>query len=595
MCGIAGALDSDVGRAEERVRQMNDRQRHRGPDDDVVHRVGSFSLGNTRLAIQDPGPDGNQPFFSTTGRLCCVFNGEIYNYQELVKRYCLNVTSDGDGAVIPALWERMGIGALRELRGMYALAVHDRDDDTLVLARDPFGIKPLHLRHLPGGVVAFASELRPLLALDGLRPRLAPEALVHFLQMGSVATDQAPFSEVEVLPPNRWIRLRPLGHGPDDQGQIWDGAVPQLSVPTDQSLGPAFIESVDIHLRADVPVALLLSAGADSTAIASVAHRVGRRLECFTVATGGDIDESDEAKLIAEHYSHAHSSVKAELTATDVDRFFAAMQRPSIDGLNSYLVSKAIAEQGFKVALSGLGGDEALGGYRHMRQLAWLRVLRAADRVPGATEPAVRVAQRRADSTKLTALLRPGGPRSASGLSGLYRELFCPDDVEALSGVRPERVGAGGMGVSRREMIGAELVNYLQPTLLADGDAFSMCASLEMRVPFVDPTFFSVAARLAARGNGKTTLAKALADDFLLSVVRRPKTGFSLPYVQWLTDGALAERVQAMRDPAAPIWDHVDRGVAERLMGQAPARRYATPWAFTVLNGWLKTFDRRVP
>src|ERR1700761_8822658 len=201
MCGITGAIDTSAERAAQRVAQLNQGQQHRGPDHAVVARAGLFTLGNTRLAIQDPGPSGNQPFTSPDGRDLCVFNGEIYNYRELVSRYSLPVRSNCDGEVIAALWSKLGAAALAELRGMFAIALVDTLEERLYLARDPFGIKPLYWRPALGGLL-FASEIRPLLQAGG-PARTDPGAVARYLRLGSMAATQTPFLDITPLPPNR--------------------------------------------------------------------------------------------------------------------------------------------------------------------------------------------------------------------------------------------------------------------------------------------------------------------------------------------------------------------------------------------------------
>ena len=185
MCGVAGAIDASRDRAAARVRLINDAQRHRGPDHGALARVSGFTLGNTRLAIQDPGPAGNQPFVSVDGRYHCVFNGEIYNHRELVRRYELPVRTNCDGEVIPALWSKLGIASLAELRGMFAIAVVDSLEERHYLARDPFGIKPLHWRIIPDGLL-FASEIRPLIQVAG-GIQADPQAIARYLHLGATA------------------------------------------------------------------------------------------------------------------------------------------------------------------------------------------------------------------------------------------------------------------------------------------------------------------------------------------------------------------------------------------------------------------------
>ena len=200
LCGIAGAIDASRDRAAVRVRLINDAQQHRGPDHGVLAHVSGLTLGNTRLAIQDPGPAGNQPFVSPNDRYHCVFNGEIYNHRELVRRHGLTVRINCDGEIVPALWSKLGVASLAELRGMFAIAVVDSLEERLYLARDPFGIKPLHWRILPDGLV-FASEIRPLIQAAG-GAQVYPQAIARYLHLGATAADQAPFFEITTLPPN---------------------------------------------------------------------------------------------------------------------------------------------------------------------------------------------------------------------------------------------------------------------------------------------------------------------------------------------------------------------------------------------------------
>jgi asparagine synthase (glutamine-hydrolysing) len=610
MCGITGAIDTSAERAAQRVAQLNQGQRHRGPDHAVVARAGLFTLGNTRLAIQDPGPSGNQPFTSPDGRYLCVFNGEIYNYRELISRYSLPVRSNCDGEVIPALWSKLGAAALAELRGMFAIALVDTLEERLYLARDPFGIKPLYWRPALGGLL-FASEIRPLLQVGG-PARTDPGAVARYLRLGSMAATQTPFRDITALPPNS---VASIGRtclpviGPIQPG----GPISPAGTPTD--LGQALTESVRLHLSADVPTALLLSSGVDSTAIAAIGHRLGQQLNCLTVATGLDAnaggpdltgpdaigtDESGPAQETARHYGHRFQRVPAVLTADDVTKFFRAMQRPTIDGLNTFVVCRAVHEAGFKVALSGLGGDEAVGGYPHFRLLPFLPAVRAGQRLPRPVARLAGTALSRlgaVNEAKAQSLLAADGPRDGWGLSRLQREVFPSSLVTELTGVASEHEGdVGPAGTTVRAdqlslMTAAEVALYLQATLLADADAFSMTSSVELRVPFVDGAVFSSALGLATRRPiGKQAIGRALADPYLADRARRPKRGFSLPMRQWM-NGPLAPTLRAAEDPGAPVWSLLDRAVVTRagLLPFRAGRRWSEAWAVAALNAWLET------
>jgi asparagine synthase (glutamine-hydrolysing) len=599
MCGIAGSIDPIAERAMATVGQLNDAQAHRGPDHNVVARIGGIALGNTRLAIQDPTSSGNQPFVSADGRYTCVLNGEIYNHRELVERFQLPVRTSCDAEVIPHLWAKLGAAAIAELRGMFAIAVVDALEERLYLARDPFGMKPLYWRRLPNGCFVFASEVRPLARLaEGAR--IEAEAVARYLRFGAMAADQSPFLGITGVPPNSVASVR--GDSPVEVRPILPSGPAVMQQPT--SLREALEESVDLHLGADVPTALLLSGGVDSAAVAAVSRRLGRTLSCLTVATGGTVDETAAAARTARQYGHRFQLVRAAIEEADVARFIQAMQRPTIDGLNTYLVCRAVRQAGFKVALSGLGGDEAVGGYSHFRLLRYLPMLRAMDALPfpaGGMAAALAARLGNVRQAKAGRLLHKGGPRSALELALLQRELFPAPLVSELTGVGVDRAAAvaevpgwlGGRSPdSFAALAAAEVAVYLQPTLLPDADAFSMASSVELRLPFVDGCVFS-AALDSARGRkapGKAAIGAALGDPYLTFLAGQPKRGFSLPMESWLT-GPLAPLLTAASEPGAPVWSLVDRTRAERagMLPLRPHRRWAEPWALAVLNAWLET------
>lgn len=593
MCGIAGILDWEEGQAAEIVAGLNAYQRHRGPDAAALVRVGPFTLGNTRLAIQDPSPAGNQPFISRDGRYVCVFNGEIYNFIELIERFRLDVPNRCDGSVIPELWAKLGSDCLAQLRGMYAVAVVDSLTGALSLARDPFGIKPLYLRRFPSGSLAFASEVRALALLPPSAP-VSREAVARYLHLGAMPADVSPFEGVEAVAPNSVITVRPTGEASTKPILAGDHPVLDLEAGPRAHLGVVFRESIDLHLRADVPTVLLLSSGVDSTAIASAARSWGHSLHCMTVRVPGSQDESEQAAHSARHYGHTHEVVDPRPDSAALERFFTAMQRPSIDGLNTFLVTSAVHEAGYRVALSGLGGDEALGGYRHYRLLRWLRLLRLLDRVPLAGElllRAAKVGRVQASSEKVDRLLRAGGPRTAAALDLLQREVLSSNRVHAATGIDPGSLAENEMDGGSHSFVAlveAELRNYMQSMLLADADSFSMCWSVELRVPFVDVVFFRAAttAVAARKRPGKAALLQALGDPHLLEAARRNKRGFSIPMAHWLREGLLRPLVDALDDPHAPVWEFVSREEAERSVSN-PDGRWAEQWLFVALNAWL--------
>lgn len=603
MCGITGAIDSQPDRGRRRVEVLNERQSHRGPDHSAIASLGAFTIGNTRLAIQDPTPAGNQPFRSSDGRYVCVFNGEIYNYLELIEEFGLRPANRCDGAVIPELWAKLGPSALRRFRGMFAAAIVDTVGQTLTLCRDPFGIKPLYLRHMPDGSVLFASEVRPLTAIDA-PPPLSHNAVAQYLHLGALPADVSPFETVTAVPPNTIINVDRRGHctesaivlGPRPYTQGVEG---EEEV---RSPGKVLRESVRLHLRSDVPVVLLLSAGLDSAAIAAAARQEGYDLHSITVAGVDGSDESGPAAATAAHYRHTHQVTPASVDVDSIHEYFAAMQRPSIDGLNTFIVCRAVKASGYRVALSGLGGDEALGGYSHFRLLPVLPVLRIADHIPWLSRlvlGAARVVSRSLLSEKARRLVQPGGPRAAIDLGVLQRELFSPGEVLDMTGVEIDlsRGESPHSALNVESLVDAEVATYMQATLLPDADTFSMCSSVELRVPFVDKAFFA-SATAANEGRkkalGKRLLAESLDDAFLREICRRPKAGFTLPMNTWMEDGSLRWVVDCMQDSNAPIWDYVRRPEVLGRLAKSRPGRWSERWAFASLNQWLLSLSRPV-
>lgn len=596
MCGIVGTLSPTGAIGVDVAEQLNAGQLHRGPDDQVVTPLGPFVLGNTRLAIQDPTPEGNQPFTDPTGRYTVVFNGELYNFRELIREHRLDPRTHCDGEVIPLLWARYGVSCLPLLRGMFGLAVVDQHEQRLHLARDPFGIKPLWWRRFRDGI-CFASEVKPLWRLDRALP-VDPGALGEFLQYGAVSADRSPFTGIEALAPGSCISFgldtRPRFEtsvpalAPDLAGRV------PASTPGSGALARSLNESVRLHLQADVPTALLLSAGMDSSFIAFAAREAGQSLHCLTVTGAVGEDESPQAEATAREFGHTHERVPATIDATVVSGFFEAMQRPSVDGLNSFLVSRAVARAGFKVALSGLGGDEALGGYGYARYLRILPALRLFDLLPEPVAGPVRAQIERrlpasgSGSGKLDRLLGRGGPRDPAALVELQRELNAPTVVRALGAPCAPGLAAARGRRGYVAMAEAELHRYLQPILLQDADAYSMAVSVELRVPFVDRWFFATALDRHELV-GKAELVAQLGDPYLLELSRRPKTGFAMPMRDWLRGGVLADVVADAARPDAPVWDLLDRDAGLAILATAGTTpRWSAPWSLAALDGWLR-------
>ncbi|GAA2501914.1 asparagine synthase (glutamine-hydrolyzing) [Winogradskya humida] len=590
MCGIAGVITPHPGgESLTTVRRLNVRQHHRGPDDTGLWSGANAVLGQTRLAVMDLTDGGHQPFTTADGSVSVVFNGEIYNHDELRRTHGLTSPGRCDGAILPELWQRLGTAMFAELRGMFAMAIYDTVRRTVTLARDTFGVKPLYWLRMPEGLV-LASEVRPLADLVP-RPRLSRAALRHYLMFGAMGRDQSPFTEIQSVPANGWIQ--------------WDANLSRTAgvVRADPLVHPAgaghgqlraaFLESVSLHLLSDVPMALLLSSGLDSGALAWACAELGTDVTCVTVDMGSGTSESPGAARLARRFGHDHEVASATPDAELVARYFAAMQRPSVDGLNVFLVSRAVAALGRRAALSGTGGDEMLAGYPSFKLLRYLPLLRAGDAVH-ATHLAAGLY--RGGNAKLANLLGPAGPRSSDGLGRLTRRVLMDEQIRALAPwAAPEpRPGAADRDGSAGALAQSEIDRYLGGTLLPDTDAFSMAWSVEMRVPFVDVEFARVALSVdRRRGVGKRGFARALGSAELDPIARGRKKSFHLPMDGWMRTGPLSPAVQAVASPEAPLRAILDpRGIDEIMAAWRSGRTaWSRAWSLTALNSWLTSLD----
>lgn len=568
MCGIAGFVSKTAGidiSSVEAVRRMVSRMRPRGPDAEGAWAGSGVAFGHRRLAILDLDARANQPMIANDGNYSIVFNGEIYNFRELrgeLEREGVRFRTTSDTEVLLALYAREGERMLPRLRGMFALAIWDIRSRELFLARDPYGIKPLYYAHIKEGLI-FASQVKALLASGMVSNEVEPAGVAGFYLWGSVPEPWTLYRDMFSVPAGCWMRVRAgVAETPvcwNDVRDNWREESIKLSAQELQErVRDAMTDSVRAHLVADVPASVFLSGGIDSGTIAGLASELGAKLEGITIAFDEfshlHEDEAPGAAAIAAHYGlphHVRRISQAEFEQ-DTPRILNAMDQPSIDGVNTWFASKAAAERGYKVVLSGVGGDELFYGYSHMRRiprdLLWWRAISA---VPGARSllraPCAFLARHHAHP-KLK-----GVPDFMGSLEGVYflkRSIFLPEELPILMGVEQAREGLARLGGSPPGMSKANAINdgagvclldstlYLRNQLLRDSDWASMEHSLELRTPLVDAKLLRTLSPFLnsfAHGNGKAMLARSPAKPLPKVVINRPKSGFSLPMSEWIS------------------------------------------------------------
>jgi asparagine synthase (glutamine-hydrolysing) len=539
MCGLIGSFQLQRSAQPVDLAPLL----HQGHDSEGcwLSSDGRCWLGHTRLAIQDLGASGAQMITSHCGRFTLVFYGKIYNHQQVRKGLRFQAWrghSDSE-TLVEGLAQR-GPALLLELRGMFAFAAYDSQKQQLLLARDRLGIKPLYLSWQPQGML-FASDRR---ALPGGHA-LTPQTISQILAFGHDRTPaQFPGPDTQgivSLPAGLVVRLNhsrphhPVRYWPPQPRPDWS-PLPIRDGPWARTfLRQQLEEVVAQHLLADVPVACFLSSGLDSGILAALACRQQPgEISTFTVVLPGtQQNESTHARQMARYCgSQHHELVIQEADALAwVEQALSALDRPTADGINTYLISRAVADQGIKVALSGLGADELFGGYRSHRLMPWLQPLCL---VP----PQIRQSLLEGLCPRLARKLSwlPRWDRWHLGLA--LRRLASDQDLD-LAGAEPLQWPASApqrITQAWGQTSWAELFGYTEPMLLRDSDVMSMASGLELRLPFMDHQFVEIALRMPQRfqrpGNG--LLLTACADLFPPGYLNRPNQGLALPMAAWM-------------------------------------------------------------
>lgn len=588
MCGIAGLLAyGDGARLDlgKQVKVICDAMASRGPDGsgEWVGDEQHVAFGHRRLAIIDLSQRGSQPMIDPERGLSIVFNGEIYNYQALradlaARGYRFRSTSDTE--VLLFLYAEYGTGMCDRLRGMYAFAIYDQTTRRLLLARDPFGIKPLYYSD-DGKVLRFASQVKALLAGSSIDTRPEPAGYVGYYLWGSVPEPYTLFRGIRSLKPGSLLSIDSEGRRSSRtccsvKNILSAGPVVSANLNNDgdrlEYVQASLLDSVRHHLVADVPVGVFLSAGVDSGCLVSLARAANASdLRTVTIRfegySGTSADEGPGANARARKYGTLHEAITVtyEDFEADLAGFLDKMDQPTIDGFNTFWVSKAASTLGMKVCLSGLGADEMFAGYSTFTEVPRLRRLaNAIAPFPSLGRGFRWVAAPwigHLISPKYAGLLELG--RTLEGAYLLRRGLFMPWELPDL--LAPEILREGwqelaclnrlsGTAEGLGESIGVaalEMCWYMRNQLLRDSDWTGMAHSVEIRLPFVDVPLLQ---RITPYLYGVNPLRKShLAEACGLARDNRSKTGFVAPVREWLMKHSPTSSARGLRDWASHV------------------------------------------
>ncbi|MGH8075723.1 MAG: asparagine synthase (glutamine-hydrolyzing) [Lysobacter sp.] len=617
MCGIAGFVVAPGQPAPSPAlgRRMTAVIRHRGPDDDGLHSDERALLGMRRLSIVDVA-GGHQPAYAAEGKVCLVFNGEIYNFRELrreLEKDGISFHSHGEVEVILHMYLRYGVAAIERFDGMFAIAIWDRRSNELLLARDRFGEKPLYYTH-DARRLMFGSELKSLLQSEDCPREVQSDALSAYLTYGYVPSPLSIFAGVSKLPPGHFLRYR---DGRVDVQRYWRPTLADTcrlsEADAAEKLAELLDRAVSSRLVSDVPFGAFLSGGLDSsTVVALMARRMTQPVKTFSIGfKEADFSELDDARQVARHLGTDHHELVVEPDAVSLlNQLVWHFDEPFADSsaVPTFLVSQ-LARQHVKMVLTGDGGDELFGGYdRYLRlmsieKLGMLKgptaaVLRAAgvvfpDPLGGRLH---RIGERLRlpfDQRYLSgvALMRPDTARGLNAHAGGGNHYHLPalDDAGA-------DLGAGGSALDRAVAI--DLQSYLPDDILVKLDRMAMANSLEGRAPFLHPELASFALSLPesmrVRGHcGKYLLRKVAAQWLPPRAISKPKQGFAIPLAAWFrgplrdlaadTFASRSFRERGLCDPKV-----ANDLLAEHLTGRGDRREAL--WQVVCLELWAQRF-----
>ncbi|UKN02078.1 asparagine synthase (glutamine-hydrolyzing) [Paracrocinitomix mangrovi] len=622
MCGINGIYK--FGKAvndEGLIQKMNQVIIHRGPDAEGIYTDEFIQLGHRRLSIIDVEERSNQPFENE--RYVLVFNGEIYNYKEIrssIDNY--NFVTDSDTEVILAAYAKWGKQCVSNFNGMFAFAIWDKLERTLFIARDRLGIKPLYYL-LTSELMVFSSSLKAVLASDYLDRRINQDALVDYLRYQTV---HAPYTLVEgvfmLMPGQQLFITEEEGAKFETYWSLTDKTVRQKEELSEvhANVKQKLTKSVADRLVSDVPFGAFLSGGIDSSIIVGLMSEThSQKVDTFSVVfKENEFSEREYAKTIADKFNTNHHEIELSVNTFKelIPDALSFMDHPSGDGPNTYVVSKYTREQGIKMALTGLGGDELFGGYSIFNQITklqqkmWLKSFPVFARRPFATL----YDKIKADvaSSKVKAVMKQE-LFDMEYIYQFYRQTLMDEQIDKLLNVPKlprnqvlniahELVGYGKPGwslpsLSRTSV--AEISTYMQNVLLRDADQMSMAHGLELRVPFLDHEFVEYVLAIPDKYKRPVSPKKLLVDSFegMLpkEIYDRPKMGFVLPYEIWMKNELKSyceERLNELKHLKVINAAELDKLWNKFLSGNKRVS-WSRIWPLVVLGEWMKSNNVR--
>jgi asparagine synthase (glutamine-hydrolysing) len=612
MCGITGILHfQQLSDPQSRVKNMTDALAHRGPDAEGFYHDPCISMGHRRLSIIDLSDAANQPFHDPNGRYVLIFNGEIYNYRELrqkLSNYPYHTSSDTE--VLMAAFTQWGISCVDHLKGMFAFAVWDKTAESLWLVRDRMGVKPIYYFQ-ENGLLAFSSEKRALLTSGIISKKINHKAIADYLSFQSSGYPDTMIEGIQKLKAGTWLKADRHSTETENYWRI-SHVKPNHGISRDEATQHLFTlmnNSVSSRMMTDVPLGAFLSGGIDSSSVVALMQlQGGSKINTFNLSfTEKEYDESAYADIIAKRFGTTHQ--KHLLNPNDyvaqVESALDAMDSPTMDGVNTFVLSTAIRKAGIKVALTGIGGDELFAGYPNFLKYRKIMMRKSGYMISvlGRKAAAKLLRQRKNDRYhRMASVLEIVNP-SLSKLYPALRQVMSNDIIARLTSLKTDHqeweniLDTEVNSSSRLDFFSqysiAEYLGYTQQTLLKDADQMSMAVGLEIREPFFDHELvefvLSLNDELKYPHYPKQLLVETLDPLLPSEIVHRKKQGFVLPWEHWMRNELNNFCTQAIHSIAERDFINAMelKSLWKRFLEGDSSVRWTEPWLFVVLSHWL--------
>ena len=609
MCGISAIIHpKEKLLVRETLERMNAAMAHRGPDADGCYTNDNIGLGHKRLSIIDTENSANQPMLSFNKKWIIAFNGEIYNYVELKANELQGVSfqTESDTEVILELFQKYGVEGISKLKGMFAFVLHNIETAETYVARDRYGMKPLYYS-MQNDACFIASELRALLASDAIPRKLNRSALEEYIETQTVCAPNTLIEHVQLLEAGHYLHFKKNETTKHCYYRLLNDTSYELSdkKSAQELLRSTMRESVEQHMRADVPFGAFLSGGIDSSLLVGLMSEVrAEKINTFQISFEEEaFDERKYAQLVAKKFNTQHHEINLSANAflKDIPAAIAAIDFPSGDGPNTYAVSKAAKEAGITVAISGLGGDELFAGYpvfQYMQSIEKSFLLKLSYPLRKSASALLNSLSSTRSLRKKAELLGLPKANLASAFP-LVRNVWKTNELITRTTKHFEIENNFNFIFEKNAPLlnrvsAAEIESYMQHVLLRDSDQMSMAHSLEIRVPFLDHQVVELATHLSTNLKNPTSAKKFLTETFadLLphEVVNRTKMGFTLPWSVWMKNELREFTEEGFNElyKQDVINEKVLRKAWNKFILGNEEKSFISFWHLSVLGHWMR-------